>query len=84
MHILFQQKHVALKAIINLFPVDIVIAIYIPFIKLLLYIKRGQTKGLEVCSNLLKFVVNFIYIWEYHTSKPHQKRSRKTQTYKIR
>ena len=51
-----------LKVIIILFPVDIVIAIYIPFIKLLLYIKRGQSKGLEVSSNLLKFVVNFINI----------------------
>ena len=64
------KTDLALK-VINLFPVDIVIAIYIPFIKLL---KRGQTKGLEVWSNYLKFVVNFIYIWEYDTSKPHQKR----------
>ena len=63
---------------------DVVIATYIPFIKFLLYIKRGQTKGLEVWSNFLKFVVNFIYIWEYNTSKPHQKRSKKTQAYRIR
>ena len=81
MHILFQQKQIS--PFINLFPVDIVIAIYIPFIKLLLCVKRGQTKGLEVWSNLLKFAVNFIYIREYHTSKPHQKRSKKTQAYRI-
>ena len=61
---------------------DVVIAIYVPFIKILLYIKRGQTKGLEVWSNLLKFVVNFIYIWEYHTSKPHQKDSRNQKDFR--
>ena len=61
---------------------DVVIAIYISFIKLILYIKRGQTKALKVWSNLSKFVVNFVYIWEYHTSKPHQKRSKKTQAYR--
>ena len=55
---------------------NVVIAIYISFIKLLLYTKRSQTKGLEVWSNILRFVVNFVYIWEYHTSKSHQKRSK--------
>ena len=53
---------------------DVVIAIYIPFIKLLLCIKRDQTKRLEVWSNLLKVVsatfllICFVYskegIWE--------------------
>lgn len=44
--------------------IDVVIVMYISFIKLLLYIKRGQTKGLEVWSlNLLKFIVNFAVIF---------------------
>ena len=43
--------------------IDVVVAIYISFIKLLLYIKHGQTKGLQIWSNLLKFVINVTVIF---------------------
>ena len=43
--------------------INVAIVMYISFIKFLLYIKHGQTKELEVWSNLWKFVVNFVVIF---------------------
>ena len=65
--------------------IDVVVAIYISFIKLLLYIKHGQTKGLQIWSNLLKFVINVTVIFgNIIPPSPTKNVQKKTQAYKAR
>ena len=53
------------------------------FIKLLLYIKHGQTKGLQVWSNLLKFVINVTVIFGNIIPPSPTKNVKKTQVCRI-